>query len=200
MRISGGIAKGRNMRTAKAFARKGRDEELRPTSAKVRKAIFDILGQRIVGSNFLDLYAGTGAVGIEALSRGSARVAFVEDCSVRGDAIRELTIKFGLSDRAVIFRDKTALFLKKHAISFDIIFIDPPYASRELDLVLPLLGKSAVLNDGGVAVVEHSSRSLLPPRVGRLALVKNYRYGDTSLSVYKKNAIAFIDDSHSPNP
>src|SRR5208283_5797675 len=186
MRISGGIAKGRNMRTAKAFAKKGRDDELRPTSAKVRKAIFDILGQRIVGSNFLDLYAGSGAVGIEALSRGSACVAFVEECSFRSEAIRDLTIKFGLGDRAIMFRDKTARFLKKQKITFDIIFIDPPYASRELDMVLPLIGNNDVLNDNGVAVVEHSSRNPLPPLVGRLKLVKNYRYGDTSLSVYKK--------------
>jgi len=113
MRISGGTAKGRKVGTRKAFVAKGGNDELRPTAAKVRKAVFDILGPKIVESRFLDMYAGTGAVGIEALSRGAAHTVFVEGNAGRIALIRELLVRFGLSDRATVIKTTAAAFLGK---------------------------------------------------------------------------------------
>jgi 16S rRNA (guanine966-N2)-methyltransferase len=186
MRISGGTAKGRKVGARKAFVGKGGNDELRPTAAKVRQAIFNIVGARIQKSRFLDLYSGTGAVGIEALSRGADRVVFVEDNSARVAIIKELTEKFGFAGRAAVVKTSAALFLGKssHA-AFDIIFLDPPYGSDEITRVLPLLGKSELLVDGGVIIVEHSSRKSLSLPSANLTFKKIYRYGDTALTLFE---------------
>ncbi|MCL5062529.1 MAG: 16S rRNA (guanine(966)-N(2))-methyltransferase RsmD [Nitrospiraceae bacterium] len=200
MRISGGAAKGRKVGLKKAFAKKGETDELRPTSAKVRQAIFNILGNilgdKIVGSRFLDLYAGTGAVGIEALSRGAGKTVFVDDNSLRINIIKELLEKFGFKDRAGVVKDKASNFIKKSESVFDIIFVDPPYASGELDMVLPLIDEKAILGNNGIVIAEHSSKKTPPftspldkggiRGVGSLKLIKTYKYGDTSLTLYRK--------------
>jgi 16S rRNA (guanine(966)-N(2))-methyltransferase RsmD len=187
MRISGGIAKGRKVGIKKAFSRKREGDELRPTPAKVRKAIFDILGDRIIGSRFLDLYAGTGAVGIEALSRGADKAIFVDGNPARVSVIRDLTEKFGFKNSATVVKDKTFNFLKKSASVFDIIFVDPPYSSDELELILPLVDDTAILSNNGLVIAEHSSKKILPSAFKNLILKKSYKYGDTSLTVYEKN-------------
>src|SRR5664279_5891043 len=102
MRISGGSAKGRKVGSKKAFVAKGDSDELRPTASKVRQAIFNILAGKIEGSRFLDLYAGTGAVGIEALSRGAGHVVFVENNPARVGIIETLVEKFGFIGRASV--------------------------------------------------------------------------------------------------
>ncbi len=103
MRISGGSAKGRKVILKKAFAQKSDADELRPTSGKVREAIFNILGPRIVDSRFLDLFAGTGAVGLEALSRGASGAVFVDISSHRVKLIRDLATKFGLGSERSLY-------------------------------------------------------------------------------------------------
>jgi 16S rRNA (guanine966-N2)-methyltransferase len=197
MRISGGIAKGRKIGVKKAFAQKGEAGELRPTSAKVRQAIFNIIGDRIIDSVFLDLYAGTGAVGIEALSRGAKKTVFVDDNSLRISIIKKLLEKFGLKDMARVVKDRASNFIKKTESVFDIIFVDPPYASGELDMVLPLIDEKGILGDNGIVIAEHPSKKTPPftspldkggiRGVGSLRLIKTYKYGDTSLSLYKKD-------------
>jgi 16S rRNA (guanine(966)-N(2))-methyltransferase RsmD len=189
MRISGGIAKGRKVGLRKAFVKKGEEDELRPTSAKVRQAIFNILGDRIIDAAFLDLYAGTGAVGIEALSRGAGKVFFVDDNSLRISIIKELIEKFGFKDRAEVVKDRASNFIKKSESVFDIIFVDPPYASGELDMVLPLIDERSILGDNGVVIAEHSSKKKLLSEIGSLKLIKTYKYGDTSLTFYKKTKV-----------
>lgn len=191
MRISGGAAKGRKLGIKKVFSKKKgkseEDDELRPTSAKVRQAIFNILQNRIVGAEFLDLYSGTGAVGIEALSRGAGKTVFVDNNSLRVNVIKDLLEKFGFKDRAVVIKDDAKHFLRKITQNFfDIIFADPPYASGELDIVLPLLDEKGILRDNGIVIAEHSSKKSMPLAIGSLKLKKTYKYGDTSLTLYKK--------------
>lgn len=209
MRISGGIAKGRRVGLKKSFIKKGEEDELRPTSAKVRQAIFNIIGDRIIDAMFLDLYAGTGAVGIEALSRGAGKTVFVDDNSLRVNVIKEVLEKFGLKNRAKVIKYKASNYIKKSEFIFDIIFVDPPYASEEIDVVLPLIDDCSILRDNGLVIAEHSSKKtppLYPPLirgelkegvpfdkggvrgVGRLRLIKTYRYGDTSLTLYRKES------------
>lgn len=197
MRISGGAAKGRIVRLKNAFVKKGEADGLRPTSAKVRQAIFNILGDRIINAAFIDLYAGTGAVGIEALSRGAKEVVFVDANALRGNTIKELLEKFSFKDRARVVKDIAVNFLKKSDSSFDIIFVDPPYASEELDTVLPLIDERGILTEKGIVIAEHSTKKAPPfiphldkggtREMGRLKLIKTYKYGDTSLSLYKKD-------------
>jgi 16S rRNA (guanine(966)-N(2))-methyltransferase RsmD len=186
MRISGGTAKGRKVGSRKAFVGKSGNDELRPTAAKVRKAIFDILSGRIIGSRFLDLYAGSGAVGIEAASREAEHVVLVEDNAARVAIIRELIEKFGFTGRASVVRTPVTSFINtaSHG-AFDIIFLDPPYTSDELERVLPVIDKSKLLTDEGIVIVEHSSKKTLSYSLANLKFKKNYRYGDSALTLYE---------------
>jgi 16S rRNA (guanine966-N2)-methyltransferase len=186
MRISGGSAKGRKVGTRKAFAPGCEGDELRPTSAKVRESVFNILGGRMADCRFLDLFAGTGAVGIEALSRGAAEAIFVENNARRCAIMKDVVGKFGLSERSVIIKTDAISFLEKASFQpFDIIFIDPPYASGELEEALQLIDENQCLTDGGLAVAEHSSKKIISLQFRNLRLKKNYRYGDTALTVYE---------------
>lgn len=190
MRIIAGEAKGRRIALKKAFSK--RDAmPLRPTSAKVREAIFDIIKGRIENCSFLDLYAGSGSVGIEALSRGASHVVFVDDSPLRVDAIKAITRSIGFGGRVQVFRRSAVLFIQKlnreDKMSFDIVFADPPYGSQELDEIMPLLDKKDVISNNGLFIAEHPSKKTgMPSEVGNLQLTKQYKYGDTSLSFYTK--------------
>ncbi|MCX7913748.1 MAG: 16S rRNA (guanine(966)-N(2))-methyltransferase RsmD [Thermodesulfovibrionales bacterium] len=189
IRIIGGESKGRKISFRKASSKKN-ISSLRPTSAKVRKAIFDIIGVGIKDSKFLDLYAGTGAIGIEALSRGASEVVFVEEDPIRVNAIKDVLLSLGFSDRSKVIRDKVISFVRKskkdHA--FDIVFADPPYDSKDLEKLIPLLDDSDLIMDGGILIIEHSSkRSFFLPEIKELEFRRSYKYGDTMLSVYIKS-------------
>ncbi|HMK61953.1 MAG TPA: 16S rRNA (guanine(966)-N(2))-methyltransferase RsmD [Dissulfurispiraceae bacterium] len=184
MRISGGSAKGRKVGSRKAFVCRGDSDELRPTAAKVRQAIFNIIAGKVDGCRFLDLYAGTGAVGIEAISRGASHVAFVESNIARTKIIKQLLDKFGFTEKASVMHTDADSFLYKisHG-AFDVIFIDPPYASSFLSGSLRIIDKSRILKEGGIVIAEHSSKTALPS-FQNLVLQKKYRYGDTALTLY----------------
>ncbi len=189
MRISCGQLKGRKVAPQKICLKKDGSRRLRPTSSKVREAIFDILRNYIDGAVFVDLYAGTGAVGFEGLSRGARSVYFIEEDRVRSKTIEDFIKKAGLGDRAYVYSEKAQDFLtgaSRSGISVDIIFADPPYASDEIERILPLIDTYDVLRKGGCLIVEHSSRASVPYDFESLARIKNYRYGDTMLTLYRK--------------
>jgi 16S rRNA (guanine966-N2)-methyltransferase len=186
MRISGGSAKGRKVGVRQAFASSGEGDELRPTSAKVREAIFNILAPVITDARFLDLFAGAGAVGLEALSRGARETVFVEKNAQRCALIKGLTDKFRFTERSMIMKSEVAEFLKKdYTKYFDIIFIDPPYASDELEKALLLIDGADMLADGGLVLAEHASKKNLSAPLKHLRVKKNYRYGDTALTLFE---------------
>jgi 16S rRNA (guanine(966)-N(2))-methyltransferase RsmD len=188
MRISSGEFKGRKIGKKRLFAGKGGKDVLRPTPAKVREAIFDILRNHLEGASFLDLYAGSGTVGIEAASRGADRIIFVESVRSRAKAIEEIVEKIGLIGRAYIYCEQADIFLKRAAGSaerFDIIFADPPYASDEVDKVLSLIGEYGILDAQGVLLIEHEKKKKIPEKMVSLTLKKQYRYGDTMLALYR---------------
>ncbi|MEW6213609.1 MAG: 16S rRNA (guanine(966)-N(2))-methyltransferase RsmD [Nitrospirota bacterium] len=185
MRISGGLAKGRRTATKRLVSKKG----LRPTSSKVKEALFDIMKDRIEGASFVDLYAGTGAVGLEALSRGAGKAVFVEPKELRVRTIKRNTDKFGFSGKAEVVKGMAYEFLKRASVgneSFDIFFLDPPYYSEEIMKTLPLIGEKGLLKDGGTVIVEHFFKRKMPETVGELKIIKSYRYGDTVLTLYRK--------------
>jgi 16S rRNA (guanine966-N2)-methyltransferase len=190
MRISAGQFKGRKIGVKKLFAKKAGRDDLRPTSAKVREAIFDILRGAIEEASFLDLFAGTGTVGIEAASRGAGRVVFVESDRSRATAIQALIDKIGLSSKADVHAERAEIFLERISRageSFDIIFVDPPYASGETGNILLLISEYGILHAQGTVLFEHAAKLKPPEAAGNLKLKKQYKYGDTLLALYRKD-------------
>ncbi len=180
-----GQAKGRLLRTLP------RSPHLRPILARVKKSLFDILRPRLAGCRFLDLYAGTGAVGLEALSRGAEFVAFVENDSRAIALLKENSETLGFAAKAAVVRaDSTAdlSFLQKR---FDLIFLGPPYKDAEkkpLVLVEPTLQnvlRSKLPADSAWIVAQHHKKETPAPTVAELARFRQERYGDTVLSFYE---------------
>jgi 16S rRNA (guanine(966)-N(2))-methyltransferase RsmD len=164
-------------------------ERLRPTSSKVREAIFDILRSKVNNASFVDLYAGTGTVGLEALSRGALKAVFVEPDEYLAEEIRKVVEKLGLHEKAAVVKCRADQFLKKslnEGESFDIFFIDPPYHSNETEKIMPVMGTKGVVDENGIVVVEHFFKKEMPETEGNLKKEKSYRYGDTMLTFYKR--------------
>jgi len=183
LRIVSGKMKGR-----KVFAPPGR--ALRPTPEKVRDALFNILSQELSGALVLDLYAGTGAVGIEALSRGAGHVTFVEKDRRHSKYLRKNLEACQSPEAVSLFEMATGDFLTRHSGLYDLVFLDPPYLGPELALVLPRIMEGAIISPGGWVVVEHSCKKNLSQEMGRLYLSKQRRYGETVLSFYEKKHIS----------
>ena len=175
MRVIAGRLKGRRL-AAPAW------EGLRPTSDKLRETLFNILAPRIVGARVLDAYAGTGAVGIEALSRGADHVTFVERDRRAQSLVAENLAHCGIADGYAIIRTSVARAVDDlGAEPFDIMFFDPPYGD-EVDDVLASAGEG--LAAGGVLVFEHARRRVSPERLGRLQRTRSVRSGDSALTFY----------------
>jgi 16S rRNA (guanine966-N2)-methyltransferase len=176
MRLTGGLDRGRRLRAP-------RGAQTRPTAAKVREALFNILGPAPHGP-VLDLYAGTGALGIEALSRGAPRAVFVERDHHALVALRRNLRELGLEDRATTMGADVRTALRRLSAMqsrFSWVFLDPPY-SKETEAVLAELSGRELLAPCAVVVVEHDRRHRPPPSVGGLFLTDQRAYGDTELS------------------
>jgi 16S rRNA (guanine966-N2)-methyltransferase len=160
---------------------------LRPTSDKVRGALFSILGTQVSGGRFLDLYAGTGAVGIEALSRGASVVTFVESNPKAVQLLQKNLQTCQLLDRALVRVGQTATFLERKdwwGGPYDVLFADPPYAALgELDILIHAW-KPGLLSQRAAVIIELDSRTELPASIDHAILVRRYVYGDTSLYLY----------------
>ncbi|MBI4686248.1 MAG: 16S rRNA (guanine(966)-N(2))-methyltransferase RsmD [Nitrospirae bacterium] len=164
-------------------------KSLRPTSAKVREALFNILRDKVRGASFLDLYAGTGAIGIDALRLGAEEVVFVEAGRDYAEDIKQKLTALRLSDKSLVITKKVLACLSDRELKgrvFDIIFLDPPYHTAEITEALNMLGQIRLLAKGGVLVAEHFVKKNLPAEFGRLRLLRDYRYGDTVLTLYKE--------------
>ncbi len=167
----------------------------RPTSGRLRETLFDVLGVRIRGAAFLDLYAGSGAVGIEALSRGAAQAAFVERARGALQVLRQNLARLGISGGVHVHAMSTAKFLRaaEGTHPFDVVFLDPPYqADGEYETALGLLGGQAAgpLAEGAVVIAEHRRKQRLEERYGRLERTRLLEQGDAALSFYAVAAAA----------
>jgi 16S rRNA (guanine966-N2)-methyltransferase len=152
----------------------------RPTPDRLRETLFDILQPRIAGARMVDAYAGTGAVGIEALSRGAAHVWFLERNRAAIETIRENLQSLGLESRSTVAAGPVLLTLPRFPA--EIVFLDPPYdQEREYTAALDLLGQSHPV----LSVVQHSIRLTLPEEAGPLRRVRTVRQGDNVLSFYE---------------
>ena len=184
-RIIGGSGKGRRLKTAAG-------EKTRPTGARVRQSLFDILAPVVPGCRFLDAFAGNGSVGLEALSRGAAKVALVDRDAAAVEAAQENARALARSGGEVrVFRQdaRTAMgALADQGLRFDVVYLDPPYASDLYEPLLRLLGEGPLLAAGGVVVAEHFHKRSLPERMGALVLTRRKRVGDHVLSLYSRAA------------
>jgi 16S rRNA (guanine(966)-N(2))-methyltransferase RsmD len=182
-RIIGGAAKGRRLKTAAG-------DSTRPTGARVRQALFDILAPVIPGCRFLDAFAGSGGVGLEALSRGAAKVVLVDREAAAVDAAKENAKALAKSGGEVqVFRQDagTAIAaLADRGTRFDVVYLDPPYASDLYEPLLSLLDEGPLLAGGGVVVAEHFHKRPLPERIGGLVRTRQKRVGDHCLSFYRR--------------
>jgi 16S rRNA (guanine(966)-N(2))-methyltransferase RsmD len=187
MRITGGTGRGRRLKVPAG-------EKVRPTSDKVKQALFNILGDRVEGSVFLDLFAGAGGVGIEALSRGAERVVFVDGARGSLDVVRYNIEQARFSGRAEVVLSKVEAFLKKRSGPYDIVFLDPPYAMEMLPL-LQLVAASGLLKPDAVVIAEHFRKQPSPGTAGTLTLNREARYGDTVLAFYKERTQSCHEDT-----
>jgi 16S rRNA (guanine(966)-N(2))-methyltransferase RsmD len=172
MRVIGGEFRSRRLKTLPGL-------KTRPTPDRLRETLFNILAPRIEDAVFLDAYAGTGAVGIEALSRGAREAIFVEKSRAAADVIRENLKSLGLEARAQVICGKVSVVLERAAAG--LVFLDPPYdLEQEYSQALALLGA----RPPGLAIVQHSVRQRLAEEYGKISLTRQVRQGDNVLSFY----------------
>jgi 16S rRNA (guanine(966)-N(2))-methyltransferase RsmD len=186
MRIVAGKFRSRQLKSLKGLA-------LRPTSDMLRETLFNILGPRVEGSRFLDLFAGTGAIGIEAISRGAVLAIFVENHSATVRLLRENLASLEIASEArVITTDAAAAIArleKESAAAFDFVFLDPPYAhEKDYQATLCALEKSSLLTESALVIAEHHKKSALPKSIDRLKQIRVLVRGDAALSIYRLGA------------
>ncbi len=171
MRIIAGDLKGRRLKTPTW-------EGLRPTSDKLRETLFNVVAQRVPGARVLDLYAGTGAIGIEALSRGASHVTFIDTDRRALTLIEENLRHCGVRDRYAIIRAPQSLL----SGSFDLVVLDPPY--DEPDLTASIAAAERLVAPDGLLVLEHARRRPAPEQAGRLRKTRDLMSGDSALAFY----------------
>jgi 16S rRNA (guanine(966)-N(2))-methyltransferase RsmD len=178
MRIIAGTLKSRRLATPDF-------EGLRPTSDKLRETLFNVIAPRIQGARVLDGFAGTGALGIEALSRGAAHVTFLDDDRRAIALVGKNVRRCGVADRCVIIRGRLVEVSRRlQTVPFDLILLDPPYA--ETDLVAPVKAAAEVLAQDGLVALEHARRCEAPESAGTLARTRTLTFGDSALTFYER--------------
>jgi len=182
MRITGGELRGRTLEGPGRLV-------VRPTTDKVRQAVFNRLAGQVAGAHFVDLFAGMGVVGLEALSRGASHVTWVEGnpkvYRILAKNVNSLTSEEGMT----LVCSKVIPFLKKvEAPVADLVWADPPYALDPLPILAAII-VSGIMRDAGWILIEHESRTALPAGIEGWALIDERRYGDTAIGTYAR----FVD-------
>jgi 16S rRNA (guanine(966)-N(2))-methyltransferase RsmD len=186
MRVIGGSAKGRRLRAPKGRA-------VRPTASRVKESLFNILPRDFSGLTVLDLFAGSGNLSIEALSRGAQRAILVDSSVQSTEAIKENLRRFGFGGRGEVWLAPAARAMRslaKRGAAFDVIFLDPPYDRGLIQASLEIIARMDLLSASGLIVAEHSAREEIPSRFDGLILYDQRRYGDTLLSFFRQSETA----------
>lgn len=186
MRVIAGKFRSRQLKSSKGMS-------LRPTSDRLRETLFNVIAGRVDGALFLDVFAGTGAVGIEALSRGAREVAFIENHAPTAALIKKNLASLGLRAEARVLALDALRGLERLAGEvgakrgvYDLVFLDPPYAAAEdYRGVLSFLGTSPLLGESSLVIAEHRRNFDLPQKAGNLGKVRVLRQGDAALSFYR---------------
>lgn len=177
MRVITGSARG-----AKLSALEGLD--VRPTADRVKEAVFNIIQFEIEGRNILDLFAGSGQLGIEALSRGAASATFIDQNRDAIELIKQNLVHTKLFEKASVSHGDFQSFLTHSKHIFDIAFIDPPYSKGLIEASLPLV--APLMSENGVIVCEAAKKDPMPEAADEFKLVSTYSYGKTAVGIYRK--------------
>ncbi len=180
MRVVSGAARGISLKTPKGM-------QTRPTADRVKEALFSIIQFDIPGSSVLDLFGGTGQLGIEALSRGAERAVFVDHSEEACALISENLKRTGLSSKARVCRSDYRSYLDKTVESFNIILLDPPYGEVFLENSLKLITEIDILQSGGIIVTERPSDKELSVQISGFTRSRDYKYGNTLLTIFRKD-------------
>jgi len=179
MRVITGSARGRRLKEIEGL-------ETRPTTDRVKEGLFSALQFDIEGRRALDLFAGTGQLGVEALSRGAASAVFVDRRTDALAAVRENLSLTGLQDRARVVSGDGLEFLRTCRERFDLIFLDPPYGAGLLAPALELIQERDLLAPHGSMTAEHPAGTALPPLTPPYSVYRTYRYGKIGLTIYHR--------------
>ena len=180
MRVISGSARGRRLKELQGM-------ETRPTTDRVKEALFNIVQFELPGREVLDLFAGTGQLGIEALSRGAARAAFVEQRKDAAALVRENLKLTGFDRQAKVIQGESISYLMACREKFHVIFLDPPYGSGLLEKAMETIAAFDILREHGIMVCESPLEQVLPELPQPYERGKDYRYGKIKLTVYRRN-------------
>ncbi len=179
MRVITGSARGAKLKTLEGLS-------TRPTSDRVKEAIFNILQFDLEGRRVLDLFAGSGQLAIEALSRGADYAVLVDQSAEAVKVIKENLKKVRFDQAASVFQSDYLRYLSSTREKFDIILLDPPYAENFLENALRKISEIDILTEGGIIVCERPREKVLPATVGDLICSKDYLYGKTAVNLYTR--------------
>lgn len=177
MRVITGSARGRKLRTLEG------GDVVRPTTDRVKEAMFSIVQFDIPGASVLDLFSGSGQLGIEALSRGAENAVFVDKSQEAFNVIKENLKTTNLFSKSVVLNTDSVQYIKDSRVKFDLVFLDPPYKMGLIDEVLPFVANCC--NDGATIVCETDYTETLPEEAGMFVKFKEYKYSKTKLTTYK---------------
>ncbi len=177
MRVITGSARGRKLKTPDGC-------DTRPTTDMVKEAVFSIIQFMLPYASVLDLFAGSGQIGIEALSRGAKKATFVDSGKAPREVIRENLLLTGFTKQSRVINQDVVDFIQTAVEVYDIIFLDPPYHMGYPEKILPCLER--ILSDDGIVLVEHANDETLPEEIPGLVQKKRYRYGKTAVTTYIK--------------
>ena len=178
MRVISGTARGCRLKEPK-----GRD--IRPTTDKVKESLFNIIQFEVPGSRVLDMFAGTGQLGIEALSRGAEEAVFIDSSGAAAAIIRENIRLAGVEDRARVVLGNSLTSIRETG-TFDLIFLDPPYSKGLLEQALAAINEFDILRENGIIICELPAGDPIPAAPGEYRSGKEYRYGKIRLAVYTR--------------
>lgn len=190
MRVISGSARGRRLKGPPSH-------DTRPMADKIKGALFNALGSLgVEPDRILDLYAGTGNIGIEALSRGGIWADFVDKGRDQAKVIRQNLETTGFSDRSKVYQTSVTSFIATaHSGPYDFVIVDPPYADPDILSTLESIGTSQLVESGTIVVIGHWPRLEMPDQLGRLECLKNRCHGDSCFSIYE---VIDVDDARTP--
>jgi 16S rRNA (guanine966-N2)-methyltransferase len=177
MRIITGSARGKKLVTLEGV-------DVRPTPDRVKEALFNILQFGIEGRSFLDLFAGSGQIGLEAISRGAESTVFVDMSKKSVSVIEQNVSSTGFGSKSKVVNADSVMYIKRTSEKFDVAFLDPPYRSGLLQEALPFTAEA--MNPGGIIICEHPRDEELPECAGDFCKLKEYRYGKIILTSYRR--------------
>lgn len=185
VRVVAGSAKGRPLKSVPGMG-------TRPTTDKVKEAIFSMIGPYFDGGTVLDLFAGTGGLGIEALSRGMGRAVFIDMESKSIETVKANLKSTGFESNAEIYRNEAGRAIKaleKRKYIFDLVFLDPPYRMKNGDALMTEMATRGLLSTGALLVLEYESSYSYPEEITEFLHLRTAKYGETAVSIYEYNPI-----------